>query len=258
MWSSANGMIAQQTNIDVISNNLANVNTPGYKNSDALFSDMVYNTEKVPGAKLSDGSSTPVGVEIGYGSKLVATDKSFDQGDMVNTGNQLDVAIQGKGFYEVDMPDGTKAYTRDGSFKLNANGQIVTNQGYKVTGLSQVDPNATDIAISADGSMSMLLNGQVQQLSPITLSNFPNPAGLKSIGDNLFVATDGSGAATTGLTPGQTGTGTLAQGFLEASNVQVVKEMVEMIKAQRAYEINSKAIQTADQMLSIANNLKQG
>ncbi|MFZ5805723.1 MAG: flagellar basal-body rod protein FlgG [Verrucomicrobiota bacterium] len=257
MWTSASGMQTQQMNIDVISNNLANSSTPGYKKMALQFEDVMYQTEKSPGAKLSDGSSTPTGLQVGYGSRPTATSKSFQQGDMQNTGESLDVAIQGRGFFEVDLPDGTKAYTRDGSFKLNSDGELVTNLGYKVSGTSQIDTNATEIAIATDGTITIRVNGDLQSLSPITLANFPNPSGLRNMGNNLFVESDASGAVETGLTPGTNGIGGLAQGFLESSNVRVVEEMVRMIEAQRAYEINSKAIQTSDEMLSLATNLKR-
>ncbi len=257
LWSSASGMQAQQTNIDVISNNLANVNTTGYKRSSAQFEDLMYQTEIAPGNKLGDGSTVPTGIQIGYGSRTVATSKSFDQGDLQQTGGTLDVAIQGRGFFRIELPDGTIAYTRDGSFKMNQSGQIVTNRGYKVSGTDTIDPQATDVSIARDGSMSVVVNGATQNLSPVTLTDFPNPAGLRNIGDNLYLETDASGTPQSGLTPGVNGEGTLAQGYLESSNVQIVTEMVKMIQAQRAYEINSKSIQTSDEMLGIANNLKR-
>lgn len=257
LWSSASGMQAQQMNIDVISNNLANVNTSGFKKSTIQFQDLMYQTEKVPGSRLADGSSTAVGLQVGYGSTPSVTSKSFVQGEMQHTGEQLDVAIEGKGFFEVQLPDGTLAYTRDGAFKVTQQGQLVTNAGYRINGTAQIDTNATEIAISKDGSITVNVNGQLQQLAPITLANFANPNGLRSIGNNLYVATDASGQVITGLAPGTNGMGTIAQGFLETSNVHVVEEMVNMIQAQRAYEINSKAIQTSDEMLGIINSLKR-
>lgn len=257
LWSSASGMQTQQMNIDVISNNLANVNTPGYKKMDLQFEDIMYQTEKIPGSKLSDGSSTATGLQIGYGSKPIATSRSFVQGDMQNTGASLDLAIQGRGFFEVEMPDGTKTYTRAGSFKLNASGEVVTNEGYKISGIDQIDPKATEITIATDGAVTIVVDGAIQQLSPLTLTNFPNPEGLQAMGSNLYIPTDASGSAETGLTPGTNGIGSIAQGFLESSNVRVVEEMVKMIQAQRAYEVNSKAIQASDDMLSVATNLKR-
>lgn len=257
LWSSASGMQAQQMNIDVISNNLANVNTSGFKRSDIQFEDLMYQTEKLPGSRLSDGSETATGLEIGHGSRAVSTAKNFSQGDLQNTSNKLDLAIEGYGFYEVELPDGTLAYTRDGSFKLTAAGEIVTNNGYKVSGVEQIDPEASEITISKDGTITIQVGGELQELSPITLTRFPNPQGLRSIGSNLYLETDASGQAETGLAPGSDGMGTIAQGFLESSNVRVVEEMVKMIQAQRAYEVNSKSIQASDEMLGIASNLRR-
>jgi flagellar basal-body rod protein FlgG len=221
------------------------------------FQDLLYHTEKTPGARLSDGSVTATGLQVGYGSKPVATSRSFLQGDMQHTGRTLDIAVGGRGFFQIEMPDGTYAYTRDGSFNLTSDGTLVTNLGYKVSGVDQIDPNATEIAIATDGAITIRVNDELQSLSPITLTNFPNPEGLRSIGDNLYTESDASGAAETGLTPNTNGIGGLSQGFLESSNVRVVEEMVRMIQAQRAYEINSKAIQASDEMLGIANNLRR-
>jgi flagellar basal-body rod protein FlgG len=258
LWTSASGMEAQQMNLDVIANNLANVNTSGFKKSSIQFQEMMYDTNKSPGASTSDSSTAPSGVQVGYGSKPVATERNFTQGNLQQTGNTFDVAIQGQGLYKVTLPDGTNAYTRDGSFIVNADGQLVTNQGYVVTGVGQIDPKATNISIGSDGTVSATVNNAAVKISPITISNFPNPQGLNSLGSNLFQETAASGNAVDGQTPGQNGMGTLAQGYIETSNVQVVEEMVNMIQAQRAYEINSKAIQTADQMMGMANNIKQG
>ncbi len=256
LWTSASGMEAQQMNLDVIANNLANVNTPGFKKSNVQFQEMMYDTEKAPGASTSDSTTGPSGIQVGYGAKPVATVRNFSQGNIQSSGNPLDVAIQGKGFYKVELPDGTFAYSRDGSFVVNADGQMVTNQGYKVSGVGQVDPKATDIAIGSDGAISATVNNVAVKISPITLTDFPNPEGLKSLGDNLYQETGASGNAVDGQIPGQNGMGTLAQGYIETSNVQVVEEMVQMIQAQRAYEINSKAIQASDDMLGMANNLR--
>jgi flagellar basal-body rod protein FlgG len=187
----------------------------------------------------------------------VATERNFTQGTLQQTGNTFDVAIQGSGFYKVTLPDGTNAYSRDGSFIVNADGQLVTNQGYLVTGVGQIDPKASNITIGSDGTISATINSAAVKISPITISSFPNPQGLNSLGSNLYQETAASGNAVDGQTPGQNGIGTLAQGYVETSNVQVVEEMVNMIQAQRAYEINSKAIQTADQMMGMANNLRQ-
>jgi len=257
LWTSASGMEAQQMNLDVIANNLANVNTSGFKKSSLQFAEMMYDTDKSPGASSTDSSTTPTGAQVGYGSKAVATERNFTEGNLQQTGNTYDVAIQGQGFYKVTLPDGTYAYTRDGSFLVNSDGNLVTNQGYLVTGVGQIDPKATNVAIASDGTISATVNNAVVKISPITISNFPNPEGLGSLGGNMYQATAASGDAVDGQTPGQNGLGTLAQGYIETSNVQVVEEMVNMIQAQRAYEINSKAIQTADQMMGMANNLRQ-
>ena len=258
LWTSASGMAAQQMNLDVIANNLANVNTAGFKKSSIQFQEMMYDTDKSPGASTTDSSTTPTGVQVGYGSKPVATERNFTQGNLQQTGNTYDVAIQGQGFFKVTLPDGTFAYSRDGSFLVNSDGQLVTNQGYVVTGVGQIDPKAINVAIGSDGTISATVNNAAVKISPITISNFPNPEGLSSLGDNLYQETAASGNAVDGQTPGTNGMGTIAQGYIETSNVQVVEEMVNMIQAQRAYEINSKAIQTSDQMMQMANNLRQG
>jgi flagellar basal-body rod protein FlgG len=258
LYSSASGMQSQQTNIDVIANNLSNVSTAGFKKSMVLFEDIMYQTEKQPGARLANGANTPGSLQIGFGSKPVATAKSFVQGDLIRSENQLDLAIQGRGFFKVELADGSglEAYTRDGSFKLNQNGEIVTNQGLSVTGLPQVPQGTTDISISSDGTITVTTNGQQQQLGNINLSDFPNPDGLRQMGNNLYTETDASGAPIEGQ-PSLEGRGSLAQGYLENSNVRVVEEMVRLIQAQRAYEVNSKSIQAADEMMGQANNLRR-
>ena len=256
LWTSASGMEAQQMNLDVIANNLANVNTAGFKKANVQFQEMMYDTERAPGSNSTDSSMTPSGTQVGYGSKPVATERNFSQGNLQQTGNTYDVAIQGSGFYKVTLPDGTNAYTRDGQFAVNADGQIVTSQGYIVTGAGTVDPKALNVAIGSDGTISATVNNATVKISPITISTFPNPEGLNSLGDNLYTETLASGTAIDGQTPGTNGIGTLSQGYVETSNVQVVEEMVNMIQAQRAYEINSKAIQASDDMLNIANNMR--
>jgi flagellar basal-body rod protein FlgG len=256
LWTSASGMEAQQMNLDVIANNLANVNTSGFKKSSIQFQEMMYDTAKAPGSSTSDSSTAPTGVQVGYGSKPVATERNFTQGNLQQTGNTYDVAIQGTGFYKLTLPDGTNAYTRDGSFLVNSDGQIVTNQGYILTGAGTVDPKATNVAIGSDGTISATVNNATVKISPITISNFPNPEGLNSMGQNLYQETQASGNAIDGQTPGTNGLGTLSQGYIETSNVQVVEEMVNMIQAQRAYEINSKAIQASDDMMGMANNMR--
>jgi flagellar basal-body rod protein FlgG len=258
LWTSANGMEAQQMNLDVIANNLANVNTAGFKKSTLQFQEMMYDTNKAPGASTSDSSTTPTGAQVGYGAKPVATERNFTQGNLQQTGNTYDLAIQGQGFYKITMPDGTNSYTRDGSFLVNSEGNLVTNQGYLVTGVGQIPSTATNVSVGSDGTISATVNGAAVKISPITISNFPNPQGLNSLGDNLYQETAASGNAVDGQVPGANGMGTLSQGYIETSNVQVVEEMVNMIQAQRAYEINSKAIQTADQMMGMANNMRQG
>jgi flagellar basal-body rod protein FlgG len=256
LWTSASGMAAQQMNLDVIANNLANVNTTGFKSSNLQFQEMMYDTPTAPGANSTDSTTVPTGTQIGYGSKPVATERSMTQGSLQQTGNTYDVAIEGSGFFKITLPDGTNAYTRDGSFLVNSDGQIVTNQGYIVTGAGTIDPKAQSVTIGSDGTISAIVNGATVKISPITISTFPNPEGLNSLGSNLYTQTDASGTAIDGQTPGVNGIGTLQQGYVEGSNVSVVTEMVNMIQAQRAYEINSKAVQASDDMMQMANNMR--
>jgi flagellar basal-body rod protein FlgG len=243
-------------NLDVIANNRANVNTTGFKSSNLQFQEMMYDTPTAPGSNSTDSTTVPTGVQVGYGSKPVATERSMTQGSLQQTGNTYDVAIEGSGFFKITLPDGTNAYTRDGSFLVNADGQIVTNQGYIVTGAGTVDPKAQSVTIGSDGTISALVNGASVKISPITISTFPNPEGLNSLGSNLYTQSDASGTAIDGQTPGSNGLGTLQQGYVEGSNVSVVSEMVNMIQAQRAYEINSKAVQASDDMMQMANNMR--
>jgi flagellar basal-body rod protein FlgG len=258
LYTAATGMMAQQFNMDVISNNLANVNTVGFKHARANFQDLMYQEMRPAGATVADGVTTPTGLEVGLGVKPAATETMFDQGTFQNTGEPLDVAIQGNGFYKVLLPNGTTAYTRDGSFELNSQGVLVNSSGYAVQPEITIPANA-QVSIGEDGTVSVVQGTSTtpQTIGQITLTNFTNPAGLESIGDNNFAETAASGAATDG-TAGQNGYGTLAQGTLEMSNVQIVEEMVNMITAQRAYETNSTAIQTCDQMLQTANQLVTG
>lgn len=258
LWTAASGMLAQQLNIDTVSNNLANVNTTGFKRSRVDFQDLLYQTIKPAGASVSAGAEVPTGMQVGHGSRPVATQKIFSQGDFQETENPLDLVIEGDGFFKVIQPDGTEAYTRAGAFKLNGNGQIVNSDGLPLQPEISIPQGTTNISIGTDGTVSVLLAGQIapQQLGTIELARFVNPAGLNSIGRNLYLATGSSGDAITGK-PGTQGMGTLAQGFLEMSNVKVIEEMVNLIVSQRGYEINSKAIQTADEMLGIANNLRR-
>jgi flagellar basal-body rod protein FlgG len=258
LWTSASGMHAQQLNIDVIANNLANVNTTGFKRSRADFQDLLYQTLRVAGGPTSAGTLVPTGMELGHGTRAVAIQKLFLQGDYQQTQNELDLAIEGSGFLQVIQPDGQVAYSRAGALKLDNEGRIVTSDGLRLEPELIIPPEATKVSIAADGTVSVLVPGNAApvEIGTITLARFVNPAGLSSIGKNLYLQTAASGEATEGR-PGEEGFGTLAQGFLEMSNVNVVEEMVNMIAGQRAYEINSKAIQAADDMLQIANNIRR-
>jgi flagellar basal-body rod protein FlgG len=244
-------MEAQQTQLDTITHNLANVGTNGYKRSHAVFEDLMYQNLRQAGANTTEQTTLPTGLQVGLGTRAVATTRIFSQGNLLQSANPLDVAVRGSGFFEVQMPDGTTGYTRDGSFQVNAQGQLVTNNGYAVQPGITIPANAQSISIGSDGTVSVVLPGQAaaQTVGQLQLANFVNPAGLDPKGQNLFAETAASGAATTG-TPGQNGLGDLRQGFVESSNVNVVEELVAMIQTQRAYELNSKAIQTADQMLA--------
>ncbi len=257
LYSSSSGMEAQQMNLDTIANNLANVNTTGFKRTRVDFQDLLYQTDRMPGAMGSGGTMTPTGIQVGHGARTVATERIFSQGDFQSTGNPLDLVIEGDGFFQVTRPDGTTGYTRAGAFMQDGTGRVVTSDGYPLTPNLVVPADAKNITISSDGTVSVTIAGQStpQQIGTLQLAQFVNPAGLLSIGRNLFTPTPASGSATVSG-PGVQGVGTVAQGFLEMSNVQVVDEMVAMITSQRAYEANSKAIQTADSMLSIANNLR--
>jgi len=258
LWTAATGMEAQQLNIDTISNNLANVNTAGFKRSRADFEDLLYQTVKEAGAASTSNTMEPTGIQIGLGVKTAAVVKNFAQGNFKETGNPLDIAIAGNGFFQITMPDGTTAYTRDGAFKIDDNGRIVTSEGYPLSPEIVIPSDTVSINIGNDGTVSVLEAGQntPTQIGQIQLANFINPAGLKSLGHNLYQESQASGTATTD-NPGSNGLGTMEQGVLEMSNVSVVQEMVEMIAGQRAYETNAKAIQTSDEMLQTANNLKR-
>jgi len=256
LYSAAAGMNAQQLNLDVISNNLANVNTTGYKRSTIEFQDLLYEQQRIPGADQGNGQQLPTGLQIGHGSQAVATNKIFTTGELTNTGNNLDVAIQGDGFFEVQMPDGTTAYTRDGALKTSSTGAITTSDGLTVQGGFQAVPTGTtSINISSTGEVSYV-GPSGTTTSQVQLVRFANPGGLQSLGGNLYQQTTASGAPEIG-TPGSNGFGTLQQGYLEMSNVSVVQEMVNMIVAQRAYEVNSKAVQASDEMMQMSNNLRR-
>lgn len=255
LYSAASGMNAQQDNLDVISNNLANVNTTGYKKTKIEFEDLLYETQRAAGTDQGAGNELPTGIQVGHGSQVVATQKIFTTGELSSTGEQLDVAIQGDGFFEVQMPDGTLAYTRDGGFKTDSNGRVVTSNGLPVQGFQAVPAGTTNISISANGEVTYTTPSGATNFQ-IQLTRFPNEAGLSSMGGNLYQQTAASGSPELG-TPSQSGFGSLAQGYLELSNVTVVEEMVNMIEAQRAYEVNAKAVQAADEMMQMGNNLRR-
>ena len=254
LYTAATGLQAQQLNIDVIANNLANVNTVGFKKSRADFQDLLYQTLRAPGAPSTNNTQTPTGIQVGLGTRPAAVQRVHQQGDYNQTGNALDLAIEGTGFFQVQLPDGTTAYTRAGAFKLDATGQIVTSEGFQLPGATPIDNGAIDITVGQDGTVSAIPPGAStpSQFGQIQLANFANPAGLRALGKNLLQETDTSGAPQIG-TPGQDNRGTLLQGFLENSNVSVVEELVGLITGQRAYEVTSKAIQTADEMLRATN-----
>jgi len=258
MRTAASGMFAQQLNVDTIANNLANVNTTGYKKSKVEFQDVLYTKMRSSGAETVAGSRVPVGLDVGYGTMPVATQRFFTEGNLQQTGNPLDISIEGDGFFQVSMPNGDTAYTRDGSFKLSADGQLVTSDGFYMQPSISIPPEAESISISADGMISVAVPGSEapQELGQIELTKFVNPAGLEAIGHNLFLSNNATGAPVLG-TPTLEGFGRINQGYLEMSNVEIVEEMVNMIMAQRAYEINSKAIQTSDEMSQLASNLKR-
>ena len=256
LYSSATGMQAQQLNLDTIANNLANVNTSGFKKSKLEFQDLLYQQSRPAGADSGAGNQVPSGMQIGAGSRVVSTAKIFTQGTLAQTGEKLDIGIQGDGFYEIQRPDGTSAYTRDGSFKLSSTGQVVTNDGYPVlSGFQPIPIGATAISIATTGEVTVTTASGTTSFQ-IQLARFANPTGLENAGGNLYVETTASGTPELG-NPGTQGYGTTVQGYLEGSNVNIVTEMVNMIVAQRAYEINSKAIQTSDSMLQEVNNLKR-
>lgn len=256
LYSSAAGMQSQQTNLDVIANNLANVNTTGFKKNKPEFQDLLYQTARTAGADQGNNAKVPTGVQIGHGSRLVATSKVFTSGELIQTGENLDVAIQGDGFFEVQMPDGSRAYTRDGALKLAADGRIVTNEGLALQGGFQpVTAGTTDISIAPTGEVT-LSGANGNQSFRVQLVRFANPGGLINLGRNLYRESDSSGTPELG-SPGENGFGELHQRYLEMSNVKVVEEMVNMIMAQRAYEVNSKAVQAADEMMQLSNNLRR-
>ena len=256
LWIAKTGMTAQQTQLDVISHNLANVSTTGFKRNNAVFEDLIYQNLRQVGANTTEQNQLPTGLHLGLGVRTVATSRNFTQGSLQETKNSLDVAINGNDFFEVTMSDGTIGYTRDGSFQVDAQGRVVTSSGLPVANGITVPQGATSISISADGVVSAIVAGntQPQQLGSLAMSSFINPAGLEPVGQNLFKESAASGQPQQG-TPGTNGLGFIKQGFLESSNINVVEELVNMIQTQRAYEMNSKAIQTSDQMLAKLSQL---
>ncbi len=250
LWIAKTGLDAQSTRLSVITHNLANVSTTGFKRGRAVFEDTLYQTVRQPGASSSANNRLPSGLMLGTGVRTVSTEKIFTQGNFIKTDNPLDVSIQGRGFFQILLPDGTTAYTRDGSFTLNDQGQIVNASGYELQPGITIPDQTISVTIGSDGTVSALVSGNSAptQVGNIELADFINPAGLQPMGENLFLETAASGAPTTG-TPGLDGLGTVIQGALESSNVNVVEELVNMIETQRAYEMNSKAIATTDQML---------
>lgn len=256
LYSAATGMEAQQLNLNTIANNLANVNTPGFKRSKIEFQDLLYQKPRQAGADAGGGNVVPTGVEVGNGSRVASTSKVFTQGQMTQTGEKMDIAIQGDGFFEVQKPDGTTAYTRDGTFKVAPTGQVTTNDGLPVlSGFQPVPTGTSDISVSEDGTVTYG-GPSGNQTFKLTLTRFANPSGLKSLGGNLYSETAASGTPETGAA-GEAGFGTTLQGYIETSNVNIVEEMVNLITAQRAYEINSKSIQTSDEMLQNIANMKR-
>ncbi|MEL7967127.1 flagellar basal-body rod protein FlgG [Vreelandella neptunia] len=256
LWTAKTGLESQQTKLDVISNNLANVSTNGFKRSRPVFEDLLYQNMRQPGAQNNIQDRLPSGMQIGTGVRAVATERLHTQGSLEQTENSRDLAIDGQGFFQVLMPDGTTAYTRDGSFQLNQNGQMVTANGYPVEPAIFLPANALSVSVGEDGTVSVRQPGVAQdnEVGQITVSTFINPAGLESLGGNLYLETGASGAPNENI-PGINGAGRLFQGYVETSNVNVVEEMVNMIQTQRAYEINSKAVSTSDEMLARLSQL---
>ena len=255
LWNAQTGLEAQQMRMTVISNNLANANTTGFKRDRAVFEDLIYQNIVQPGADSSQNTQVPTGLLLGTGTRVVATEKLFTQGNLAQTDAPLDVAIQGRGFFEIQLPDGTTAYTRDGSFTVDSQGQLVNSNGYPLQPAITIPPNTLTITIGVDGVVSALSSGATAptQVGNIQLVDFINETGLQARGENLYLETASSGSPTPG-TPGQNGLGTIIQGALETSNVNVVEELVNMIETQRTYEVNSRAIETADSMLQYVNN----
>lgn len=258
LYTASTGMVAMQTQIDTTANNIANVNTIGFKKSRAEFADLMYKVMEYAGTSTSNASKSPTGIEYGLGVRPTAINKIFSEGSLKQTDNQLDMAVTGHGFFKLELPNGTEVYSRNGAFKVDDNGTLVNSDGYKVVPEVVVPPDATSVSIGTDGTISVVQAGQTQatQVGQITLTNFINPAGLHSVGDNLYTATDSSGQPVEG-TPGLDGLGTIRQGFVELSNVELVVELTDLITGQRAYDSNSKIITASDEMLQTTNNLKR-
>lgn len=250
LWTARTGLDAQQTQLDVISNNLANVSTNGFKRSRAVFEDLLYQTLRQPGAQQTQQNQISSGLQIGTGVRPIATERLYSQGNLQQTGNSLDLAVQGNGFFQVERPDGTIAYTRDGSFQLDSEGNVVTASGYLLADNINIPADALTITVGKDGTVSVLQAGEIApiEVGAIQLATFINPGGLQAAGENLFLETASSGVANP-VQPGQEGSGVINQGYVETSNVNVAEELVSMIVTQRAYEINSRVISTSDQML---------
>lgn len=256
LWIAKTGLDAQQTQLDAISHNLANVSTTGFKRQHATFEDLLYQNMRQVGAQSSQQNTLPTGLQLGTGVRTVATSRNYSQGNLTQTSNPFDLAVDGQGFFQVQMPDGTVGYTRDGGFRVDSQGQLVTKSGMPLSPAITIPANVQSVTIASDGVVSVRQgnNSAITQVGQIQLTNFMNPAGLEPRGQNVFVETSASGTPNAG-NPGANGLGALQQGFLETSNVNVVEELVSMIQAQRAYEINSKAIQTSDQMLGRLSQL---
>lgn len=250
LWVARTGLDAQQTHLDVISNNLANVSTNGYKRERAVFEDLLYQTTRQPGTQSSQSTTVPSGLQVGTGVRTVATQRILTQGNMQQTSNSLDIAINGEGYFQITMPDGTTAYTRDGSFQKDSQGQVVTSSGYPLSPAITIPTDSTSLTIAKDGTVSVTQAGSAtsNQIGSIQVATFVNPGGLLATGENLFLETTSSGTATA-VTPGTNGAGVLNQNYVETSNVNVAEELVSMIEAQRSYEINSRVVTTADAML---------
>jgi flagellar basal-body rod protein FlgG len=258
LYTASTGMLGMQTQIDTTANNIANVNTIGFKKSRAEFADLMYHVMEYAGTSTSDTTKSPTGIEVGLGVRPTAINKIFSEGSLKQTDNQLDIAITGKGFFKMTLPDGTEVYSRNGAFKVDDNGTIVNSDGYILVPEIVIPPDATNVSIGTDGIVTAIQAGQTQatQIGQITTTSFINPAGLHSLGDNLYIETDSSGQPIEG-TPGTDGLGVLRQGFVELSNVELVVELTDLITGQRAYDSNSKVITTSDEMLQTVNNLKR-